>query len=169
MSEIISPPHAFTDSDLPTVFLVGHTRQTELAGTLLRSNYAMNIALPTRVESGRLDTMTRIEDATWSLAYMRSALGGTGVLAVNLEPSDSRAVSSAEQTTLFGIDRALSGDGRFRAGRNIVIRVAPHHHGHEDYIGYLAGEVGATIVREEAEFIAQILSRLATSTRPIPS
>jgi|GEM_PF-3811654 len=173
MSEFKCPPDEFTDPDLPLVFLAGHETghdwQSGVSDMLLRSAYAMNVASPRRHPLQDTDVMARIEDARWSLRHMRVALA-TGVLAVNLEPLATKSEAIDEQIRLFGIDRALSGGGLYRGnGNNIVVRVAPNYRGHEDYIGYLAGEASAIVVQEEAEFIAQILTRLPSPTRPILS
>lgn len=163
MSEFICPPDSFSD-DLPVVFLAGHETgyhwQSDFAHKLLRSSFSMNIASPRRLDGTTPDTLTKIEDATWALRYMRAALGHTGVLALNLEPTDTTDDHIEEQLRLFGIDRALSSGDLHNGGNHIVIRVAPGYRGNEDYIGYLAGETGAVVTQQEAEFIAQILTRL---------
>lgn len=164
MPEFIYPPQEFSDPTVPVVFFAGHEAghdwQTPLAHKLIASSQQFNIASSRRPD-GPHDTMTQIEDAGWALRHMRAVLGGTGVLAVNLEPFTVDEEKTTEQVEFFGINRALSGVGAHNGtGRHIVIRVAPGYSGNEAYLGYLAGETGAQLVTQEAEFIAQILSRL---------
>ncbi len=163
MSEFIYPPHS-SSIERPVVFLAGHETghnwQADLAHKLLRTSFDITVASPRRPDEAPQDTMTKIEDATWALRHMRVALGGTGVLALNLEPTNTADDHVEEQVRLFGIDRALSGGDLHDGGNHIVIRVAPGYRGNEDYVGYLAGETGAIVTQQEAEFIAQILARL---------
>lgn len=167
MSELFTPTNRPKDDSLPLVYLAGHIRtedwQTTLGKQLLLSGFPMNVISPRRPNGTTRET-SPLEDALWSQRYLRQALGGSGILAVNLTPYGNRdsRINEAYELTALGLAIAnLPPD----PSHNVLMRIAPGYTGNDDIIGALMAATDAPLIRDEAEFIAQILSRLPRSTR----
>lgn len=177
MSELITPPHEFQDPDLPVVFLAGPIQgapnwQHDIATQLLRSGFDMNIASPRRRDED-MESFTIERQVSWELDHIDAALR-LGVLAINFAPQDHSlpypAGRSYAQTTRWEAGAAILGQEFYNGRAQIVMRIDPHYRGgNEAYARIAAKRNGVPVVTSEAEFIAQILARVAPTTTPTPS
>lgn len=174
MPEFITPPHEFTDTSLPTVFLAGPVQgapdwQRDLARKLQRSGFAMNIASPRRTDED-MATFDINAQVNWELDHIHAALH-MGVLAINFAPQDhtlpypeGRAFA---QTTRWEAGGAILGQEFFDGHANVIMHVHPDYRGgNEAYARIVAARNHVPVTADEAEFIAQILSRLPAK-RPV--
>jgi hypothetical protein len=139
-----------------------------MAHKLLRSGFDINIASPRRTDADMASFDINAQ-VNWELDHIGAAIR-RGALVINFAAQDFDldypAGRAYAQTTRWEAGGAILGQEFFDGEAEVLLRIDPEYRGgNEAYARIVAARNNVPIITEEAELLAQILSRLERTTR----